>query len=109
MSANAVSPSEAEITQVLHNLLSTQYALDEEDQKRVFRLIQYGNEKKGLTDEEKKILIERGLMDKTDERLMPPEEFIFRGTVTPAFWLKCLLALDGLIDFSGKIGETPSQ
>lgn len=104
MSANSVPSNEAQITAVLHDLLSTQYALDKEDQARVFRLIQYGNEKSGLTDEEKKILIERGLMDGTDERLTPPEEFVFRGTITPAFWLKCLLALDGLIDFSGKNG-----
>lgn len=104
MSANAVSPSEAEITQVLHNLISTQYALDKEDQERVFRLIQYGNEMTGLTEEEKAMLIERGLMDGTDKKLTPPEEFVFRGTVTPAFWLKCLLALDGLMDFSGKNG-----
>ena len=109
MSDNANPAKEAEITKVLQNLLSTQYALDEKDQKIMQRLIQYGESKIGLTEEEKKILIARGLMDATDERLIPINELTFRGILTPAYWLKCLMALHELLDFSGKIEETPSQ
>lgn len=108
MSVNGDPAKEAQITRVLQNLLATQYALDKDDLERVNRLIQYSSNKTGLTEEERKILTARGLMDATDETLAVPSEFIFRSTITPTFWLKCLMALDGLIDFSGK-NETPSK
>ena len=92
--------SENQITNVLKNLLTTQYALDSEDQERVQRLVRYAAELKGLTKEEKQLLINRGLMDGQDGKLTPPSEFIYRGIITPAFWFKCLLAMDELIDFS---------
>ena len=110
--SESVPPSETEITQVLHNLMATQYALDKEDQETCFRLIRYSQEMKGLTKEEKKRLIENGLMDGADEKLTPPKAFIFRGTITSAFWLKCLLVIDGLISFAGEpnVGkETPPK
>ena len=93
---------ENQIAAVLQNLMVTQYALDKKDQERIVRLVKYSQEKQGLTLEEKKILIERGVMDKADERLIPGPEFIFRGIITPSFWFKCLLVLDELMDFSGE-------
>lgn len=95
----------------MHNLMATQYGLAREDQDTVFRLMQYGNNMTGLTEKEKRTLVARGLMDGSDMKLTPPDEFIFRGTITSAFWLKCLLALHGLIDFSGGKNEsqTPSK
>jgi hypothetical protein len=102
--------SEAEVAAVMKNLMSTQYGLSQEDQQTVARLVQYSQDKTGLTEAEKKKLVKHGMMDETEFTLYVPEEFMFRGTVTPSFWMKCLLALRDLIDFGVRENEkTPSK
>ena len=110
MSGNAEPSKEAQIVQVLRNLLTTQYGLTQDDQQRALRLIRYSQEKLGLTETEKQILIKAKMMDDRDYTLNVPNELMFQGTVTPAFFLKCLMALDGMITFGEQeIEETPSK
>lgn len=101
MSVNREPPNrEDEVAQVLNNLLSTQYGLHTKDQDICNRLVEYATTMQGLTDEEKRILIERGLMDGADMKLMPADEFMYRDIITPAFWMKCLMALHEMIGFN---------
>jgi hypothetical protein len=99
-----VPKTEAQVMEVMRNLFSSTYALDKPDRELVFRLMQYGKDKVGLEKEEIALLQAKGLMDK-DETFLIPDEFWFRGLVTPSFWLKCLLAFHDLLDFTGLQGE----
>jgi hypothetical protein len=101
---NEVPKTEAQVMKVMRNLFTSEYALEKPDRELVFRLMQYGKDKAGLDKEEITLLQNRGLMDK-DETFLIPDEFWFRGLVTPSFWLKCLLAFHGLMDFNGLQGE----
>lgn len=92
---------EAEITGVLETLFTTQYGLEKEDQETILRIIAYGRSMKGLTDEEITKLQEANIIDKKDDKLMIEDSYYFRGIILPAFWLKCLMALRGMIQFEG--------
>ena len=94
-----VPKSETQVMEVMRNLFASEYALEKPDRELVFRLMQYGKDKVGLNKEEITLLQRKGLMDK-DETFMIPDEFWFRGMVTPSFWLKCLMAFHDLLDFT---------
>jgi hypothetical protein len=53
----------------------------------------------GLSKEEIEILQKNGFMDKKAIFLVP-DEFWFKGLVLPSYWLKCLLAFEGLLNIS---------
>lgn len=106
MSTNAKPISnEEQAMLVIRNLFNTEYGLDKDDRDLIFRLIKYGDEKVGLSVHERAVLRVKGMMD-DDETFSIPEEFFFRGLVLPSFWMKCLMALYGMIDFSEAKVET---
>jgi hypothetical protein len=96
--------SEAQVMEVMRNLFTSEFVLEKPDRDLVFRLMQYGKDKVGLEKNEIALLQERGLMDK-NETFLIPNEFWYKGLVTPSFWLKCLMAFHNLLDFTGIQGE----
>lgn len=101
---NKIPSNEKQVMEVMRNLFTSEYALEKPDRELVFRLMRYGEDKVGLNREEIALLQKRGMMDK-DETFMIPDEFWYKGMVTPSFWLKCLLAFYDLLDFSGLQGD----
>jgi hypothetical protein len=94
-------PHETQVMEVMRNLFSTEYGLDEEDRDLANRLVQYGSDKTGLSEKEIAVFIKMGIMD-NEKDLLVPDQFFFRGLVLPSFWMKCLLAYHGMMDFSNK-------
>ncbi len=94
-------PHEAQVMEVMRNLFSTEYGLDEKDRDLANRLVQYGADRTGLTEKEKATFKKMGMMD-ADNDLSVPDLFFYRGLVLPSFWMKCLLAYHGMMDFSEK-------
>src|SRR5208283_2271514 len=86
---------ERQMMETMSNIFSVGYALDEEDRSLIRRMVQWGANKDGLSIKEIEILQKNGFMDK-DNIFMVPDEFWFKGLVLPSYWLKCLLAFEGL-------------
>jgi hypothetical protein len=111
MSQEEGIPHEAQVMEVMRNLFSTESGLDEKDRDLANRLVQYGADKTGLTEKEKDRFKEMGIMDAEND-LSVPTQFIYRGLVLPAFWMKCLLAYHGMMNFSNtgeNNGQTPAK
>ena len=105
---DATPASEEQVLAVMQNLFNTQYGLEKEDREIVARLMHYGKDMGGLSDKEIAQLKKCNLMD-TDGKFMIEKSFYFRGLVIPAYWLKCLMALHGMIAFTIPKVENPNE
>jgi hypothetical protein len=95
---------ETQMMEIMRNIFKDSYCLEEEDRDFLNRMIEWGNKKEGLNEEEIKMFKSKGLMDEENSFLVP-NEYWFKGLIMPSFWMKCLMASEDLIDFTEKEEE----